>query len=67
MAGFENYRTLVIYDNQMSVLGFLEHESGDRASEKAEAVTGQKLCLWDRWENATQEPQEAARKLGAIT
>ena len=57
----------VIYNAAGQVLGMVCHINGDRAADKAQEVTGEEVCLWDSWRNATPDARKAALKLGAIT
>lgn len=66
----DNGQTLypfVIYKQDMTVLGICWHFNGDRASFKAEAATGEEVCLWDKPQNVSSAVLRKALTLGNIT
>jgi hypothetical protein len=63
----DNLKTFVIYTPEFEVLGYLEHESGGRAVDKAEDAIGRDDLVWADWSDATQAEKMKAQRLGAIT
>lgn len=61
------YSKFVIYGVQGEVVGMVEHESGERAVEKAEAVLGVDTLLWNSWSNATPAERRRAEALPEMT